>query len=733
MNPNIGIGRPLFLHAKENVEMTTVVIAEKHSVANAIAHALGQVVEQDGWLDAQGGQVIVTWAQGHLIDLAMPEDYTDHSWAKWTMSDLPIDPTGHWLWRVGSTRGTGARYRTISMLLRRNDVDLLVNACDPDREGEAIWRRIIAHTGVRKPARRLWVASLETDAIRQAWESMRPASDYDTLAWAAEIRAKADWLIGINASRAYALLYGGRFGVGRVQTPTLALIVDRDRQIETHHPIPFWTVTTDMGGWHLTSRRFDTETEANTICAKTQTGIFHITSVTRTTMHDRPPRLYDLTSLQRDMSTMHAMTAARTLAALQHLYELGLASYPRTDSQYITHDDLPTLRALLTPQLADGFIRHNALPVNPRPEITVNDIHVAGHTAILPTGNTHASVLANLTEDERLVLTRIVRRMWEAVAADRIHLVTEVKATLDNTEEFTSRCDETTNAGWTMIEPDRKPNPDDKQDDTTHMPRNVIPINLTNGVHARPVGQTTVSRGETRPPKPFTDATLLTAMEHASRYVQDKTLKAALDDDTSHSGGIGTPATRADIIERLTSSRLVERTGRQLHATQAGITLINVVDHQLTDVALTARMEQALTDVEHGQRDPGEVMELFRQQARRIPTDAQANRHDVTMQPEQPQYGSCPRCGQPVRKTGRMWQCSTNKAEQHTDGSWHTIAGCGWKLYPTICGKTITDTNARRLLAGQTVTMKLTSRAGKPFTARLVIDQDKGVTFTTNR
>ena len=689
-----------------------LVIAEKKSVATAIAQALcAAPVQRDGCYEC--GQLLVTWAQGHLIDLAMPEDYKDRDWGKWSLDTLPVDPSGHWRWKISAERGAGSRYRQIVQLIRRADVDCLVNACDPDREGEAIFRRIADMEGSRKPELRLWVASLEAEAIQAAWRAMKPESEYQGLAWSAEIRSKADWLIGMNASRAYSLLYNARFSVGRVQTPTLAMIAERDRQIRNHKPVPFWTVIADMGGWRLSSERIDSKDAAMLLCGQVERGRFRIMSVNRRRVNDRPPRLYDLTGLQKDMSRLHGMTAARTLQALQHLYELKLATYPRTDSRYITHDDLETLTALLeSGRLAHGFVTREGIPGHPRPELTVND---------------------------NKVMTRIVRRMWEAVGDDHVHIVTEVKARLsdDTDREFSSRSDETVSAGWKAVETGRGPEPEDEETADPAGGRNVIPSNLTEGGVIRPVGKVTVEEGETRPPKPFTEATLLAAMEHASRYVEDKSLKAALDDDESHSGGIGTPATRADTIEKLVRSKLVERKGRQLHATTEGERLTDVVEPRLKDVLLTARMEQALSDVEHGKRDPADVMDMFHREALRIPADATANLKAAvtrTTNTDAQDWGDCPRCGQPVRKTGRMWQCSTNRSEKTKDGKWIAVEGCGWKMYASLAGKTITDQTARRLLAGQTVTLKgFTSKSGKKFDAAIRIDKLRGTAFDFDR
>mgnify|MGYP003012535211 CR=1 FL=1 len=719
-----------------------LVIAEKKSVATAIAQALcAAPVQRDGCYEC--GQLLVTWAQGHLIDLAMPEDYKDRDWRKWSLDTLPVDPSGHWQWKISEERGAGSRYRQIVQLIRRADVDCLVNACDPDREGEAIFRRIADMEGSRKPELRLWVASLEAEAIQAAWRAMKPESEYQGLAWSAEIRSKADWLIGMNASRAYTLVYHRRMSVGRVQTPTLAMVADRDRQIAHHVEKPFWKVVVPMGGWTLTGERLDDRTDAEALKSIVDAPdfTFQVFSVQRRTVHERPPRLYDLTGLQKDMSRLHGMTAARTLQALQHLYELKLATYPRTDSRYITHDDLETLTALLeSGRLAQGFVTREGIPGHPRPELAVNDAKVAGHTAILPTMQLDAGKLEGLDDDERKVMTRIVRRMWEAVGDDHVHIVTEVKARLsdDTDREFSSRSDETVSAGWKAVETGRGPEPEDEETANPAGGRNVIPSNLMEGGVIRPVGKVTVEEGETRPPKPFTEATLLAAMEHASRCVEDKNLKAALDDDESHSGGIGTPATRADTIEKLVRSKLVERKGRQLHATTEGERLTDVVEPRLKDVLLTARMEQALSDVEHGKRGPSEVMDMFHREALRIPADATANlKADAvtrTANTDAQDWGDCPRCGQPVRKTGRMWQCSTNKTEKTKDGKWIAVEGCGWKMYASLAGKTITDQTARRLLAGQSVTLKgFTSKSGKKFDAAIRIDKERGTAFDFDR
>lgn len=729
-----------------------LIIAEKHSVGQAIAQAVdGHAEKHDGYI--QVGADLVTWAQGHLVDLAAPDEYKNHDWGKWSLDTLPIDPTPDWQWKVSRDKGADRQYKVVAGLMRRDDIDMLVDACDPDREGEAIFRRIVAHVGVSKPMRRLWVASLEEDAIRDALASMKDETEYQGLADSAMIRAKADWLIGMNASRAYSLVYNARFTVGRVQTPTLAMIVDRDRDITGHVARPYWKVVAPMGGWKLAGERLDKREDAETLLriVNSDDFTFKILKADRKQQHDAPPRLYDLTGLQKDMSRLHGLTAARTLAALQSLYEKRLATYPRTDSQYITHDDLDTLRGLTEgDRLVTGFIEPSAKPERPRLELTVDDTKVAGHTAILPTMQAGKATLDELGDDERLVLIRVARRMWEAVGDDYVHDVTNVVAdidpawgerhptdgtTLDESQtRFASRSDQPVSLGWHAIEHDGP----QEEHDNDEAAGNIIPANLVVGVSIAPVPQcgATLSEGKTKPPKPFSEATLLAAMEHASRWVEDKELKAALDDDESHSGGIGTPATRADVIEKLIHTGYVERKGKQLRSTEQGRFLIDVVSPKLKDVALTAGMERRLSEVEHNHADPAQVETEFRDLAVRIPADARSavrQDHVQTRTRDTESFGPCPRCGKPVIKTGKVFQCSTNRREKQSDGTWRTTEGCGWRAWTTVAGKTVTDATMRRLLSGRKVSVKgFTSRKGGEFDAMLIIDKDKGIAFDFN-
>lgn len=601
------------------------------------------------------------------------------------------------------------------------------------------------------------MASLEEEAIRQALAAMKPEGDYRGLADSAMIRAKADWLIDMNASRAYSLVYNTRFTVGRVQTPTLAMIVERDRQIESHKPTPFWKVVAPMGSWTLTGTHLENHGTAEALLeiVNQPDFAFGIYAVKRHRQHDAPPRLYDLTNLQKDMSKLHGLTAAHTLTALQSLYEQRLTTYPRTDSRFITHDDLDALRKLTNgDRLASGFLDPAVRPAQPRLELTVNDAKVTGHTAILPTLQASGETLGQLGDDKRLVLTRVVRRMWEAVADDHVHDVTLVVANIDPDYDeshpnllriseadsrFTSCSDQTISLGWKGIEPTKTQEHDGGEDEEDAPAGNLIPVNLATGANAMPMPRSgaRLVEGKIKPPKPYTEATLLAAMEHASRLLDDAGLKAALDDDESHSGGIGMPATRADVIEKLIRSAYVERKGKQLRSTEQGRNLINVVALRLKDVALTAEMEQVLSDVEHGNADPTQTESRFRAFAAGIPADAQSTAEPELVQARRSRvtesFGPCPRCGQPVVKTGKVWQCSTNKREKQPDGTWKDAGGCGWKLFSTIAGKTLTDANARRFLADGRIRLKgFISKAGRKFDAMLILDKEGGARFKFN-
>lgn len=499
---------------REGIEVR-LVIAEKRSVAFAIAQALGDVRQGDGYVSAGGA--LISWAQGHLVELSDPEEYTDMPWSarKWTMESLPIDPKS-WRWRLSGAKGAVQRYRSLVELLRSDKVTELVNACDPDREGEAIFRRILMASKVSKPSLRLWVASLDEQAIRDAWKRMRPESDYDGLADAADARAKADWLVGMNASRAHTLAWHRSLSLGRVRTPTLNMVVQRDLAIESHKPTPFWRLIVPMDGWTLESGKIEDRASADRVLADAKGLAVDVLEVKRRREHAKPPTLFDLTGLQKAMSDRHGLTAEQTLDCLQHLYEMKVATYPRTDSKYVTHDDVDGLKELLQPKYALGFLDQK--PVDAihdlysaggfDPMRCVADDKVQGHTAILPTRRLTYDVFQHdLTDMERKVMTVILTRMWAACATDRVHDTVKVDAALDerhadgSTERvpLSASNDVTVDAGWTAIEHTSKTDGAEKK------PANRIPDSLGKGPLSQS-GSPSLAEGVSAPPKPFTEA-----------------------------------------------------------------------------------------------------------------------------------------------------------------------------------------------------------------------------------
>lgn len=548
----------------------------------------------------------------------------------------------------------------------------------------------------------------------------------------------------MNASRAHTLAWHRSLSLGRVRTPTLNMVVQRDLAIESHKPTPFWRLIVPMDGWTLESGKIEDRAMARRILADAMGLPVEILEVRRRREHAKPPTLFDLTGLQKAMSDRHGLTAEQTLDCLQHLYEMKVATYPRTDSKYVTHDDVDGLKELLQPKYALGFLDQK--PVDAihdlysaggfDPMRCVADDKVQGHTAILPTRRLTYDVFQHdLTDMERKVMTVILTRMWAACATDRVHDTVKVDAALDerhadgSTERvpLSASSDVTVEAGWTAIEGTSR------KDDAEKKPVNRIPDSLGKGPLSQS-GSPSLAEGVSAPPKPFTEATLLSAMEHASRFVADSDLKAALDDDTSHSGGIGTPATRAGILESLVKSGYLQRKGKQIRSTTAGRMLVGVAVDELKDVKLTAQWEQSLADIEHGRGDetvflneirtacaamPGRVMEM---------TQRDSLRQLAQQAGERESFGPCPRCGKPVVKTGSVWQCSSNKSVRDDAGAWKLGEGCGYKIFSEKFGKKLTDSMVRRTLEGKRPKVSgLKSKAGKTFDARLVPDRQYGI------
>lgn len=696
-----------------------LIVAEKPSVARTIAEAVGASSRRDGYLEGSGW--IVTWCRGHLVDLDRPDAYPE--WAgKWDVSKLPMIPTD-WRWHV--TEGSEEQYDVVASLMWRPDVECVYNACDADREGEGIFRRVSALTGLDLPVMRLWSVSLVADQVRRDIDAARPASDYDGLGRAAEGRAKADWLVGMNASRAYSALYNAHFSAGRVQTPTLALVVERTRAARDFKSVPFYQVVLDLGGFEVAGERMADKDAAQVLAGGLAGKAATVTSMERKRESAKPPRLYDLTGLQRDASDRAGLSAEDTLKALQSLYEAKLATYPRTESKFIAQSDLPMAERALSAVACEGVVGAAAVDALGRwghdLARVVDDSKVHGHGAILPTELATPKALSGLSGAERTVMLLVCFRLVEAVMPPGARVRSKVIVACGGAE-YAATGSTVVDPSWLAVDEALRSLVRGDGDEEAKDEAQAIPDGIAEG-DSLTVLSARVREGKTTPPKPYTDATLLSAMEHAGRGIEDKDLKAAIEDDTSHSGGLGTPATRASTIEKLVEDGYVERKGRSLLATERGCALIDTVADSLKTPELTARWELELSRVEDGEATLDSFMKGIEGYTRQVVEDAKA-----TFDPERKtvlsgakKVGACPLCGSPVVRKGGVFTCSSNRFSGPSDG-YKLLEGCGFRLFAKQCKKELTDKQAERILAGETVRLKgLKRKDGSDFDADVLL------------
>lgn len=713
--------------------MSTLVIAEKPSVAREIAAVVGARKREDGYIEGSG--YVVSWCRGHLVDLATPDEYSQ--WAgPWDISKLPMVPRGEeWVWRPSTEDGAAAQYKVLAKLMERADVDEIVNACDADREGEGIFARIYNLSGCMKPVKRFWSTSLVDTAIRNDLANAKPAREYAGLAAAAEGRAKADWLVGLNATRAYVCLYGARLSAGRVQTPVVAMIAERTREAESFTVKDFFSpVAMADRGFALIGDRYETEGEAQRVCgAVAQAGSMSVKSAEYRDERSKAPALYDLTSLQRDASERFGYTADETLATMQSLYEEKLLTYPRTDSRYITSDDAESAEALLGQVAHKDIVGDTAVRAFAAADTdinrVVNDEKVAGHGAVLPTELLTAVAFKKLELKKqnicRLVCLRLLAAVMPPAVKRKVKIVAESAG-----EELAATSTTVRVASWIAVDNSVK-----RQDseEGREADAGAIPEGIAVGDVLGVVG-TDVRKGKTTPPKLYTDSTLLSAMEHAGRKIEDKALAAALNDDSSHSGGLGTPATRANIIEHVIKLGYVGRKGKSIRCTDKGFALIDTVSDSLKTPLLTAKWEAQLADIEHGEGDLSEFLEGISEYTAKLVREAKdgfdpARRTALTGEQV---VGKCPQCGKPVLAKKHSYQCSSNKfAKDETTGKWTLAAGCGFSLTGSLCSKRITPAQAKSLLAGKPVVQKgmVSAKSGKTFDATLTMEPDGRINF----
>lgn len=638
-----------------------LIIAEKPSVGRAISSVVGANKTHKGYIE--GGGYIVSWCVGHLVGLKYPNDYGNGWENKWSFSQLPMIPEA---WQFKVTESTKEQFGIIKALMARLDVDEIICAADADREGECIFRYVYNMARCSKPVKRLWVSSLEEKAIRSALQNMKPMSAYDNLFHAGFSRAKADWLVGMNGSRLFSVRYGGKLNIGRVQTPTLAMLVKRDYDVKHFVKQKYFTADIVGDGFTLSSARIDDETAADNLISSCNDKPITVKSVKREVKTVNAPKLYDLTTLQREANKAFGYTAQQTLDYTQSLYEKKLVTYPRTDSQFLSDDMEQTALDVLN--LCNTYF---GLGMVHTPDLRkcINNKKVIGHHAIIPTSGIATADLGGLPNGEKNILTLVARKLICVSAPAHKYEAVKVTAECGGTE-FTAAGKNVLEIGWKRY---AVKSADDK-DDSKALPT------LTEGQ----VLSGSFSKGEhfTSPPKQYTEDTLLSAMEHAG---QDEY------DEESEKKGLGTPATRAAIIESLVKNGYAERRGKQILPTERGINLVRVVPDEVKSAKLTAEWEMKLQQIEHGQYSADSFMREIEQNVRDMCT--KYGRTDKTVSfsdggnagiPHEP-IGNCPKCGADIVKGKFGWYCKGK---------------CGMNV-AKVYGVTLSDSQVKGLLNGK--------------------------------
>ena len=601
-----------------------LIITEKPSAARAIAAALGANVRGDGCI--HGGGLIVSWCYGHLVELATPAAY-DEKLAKWRREDLPIVPE---TWKTGVLRDKYKQFETLRGLMQRGDVDEVVNTCDAGREGELIFRLVYEKAGCEKPVKRLWLSSMEPGEIRRVFGNMRPGAEYDRLYAAALCRAKADWLVGMNATRLLSLVYHRTLNVGRVVSPTLAMLVERKREIEDFTPETFYTVALDCGGVLLSSGRIADKAEADALAAAC-TSEARILRVGHEKCSKRAPALYDLTALQREANRELGFTAQQTLDYLQALYEKQLVTYPRTDSRYLTDGMAAKVPELVG--VAAKLLDADA-PASVNADAVSDSSRVTDHHAVVPTPSAGRVNLAALPEGEAAVLRLVCRQLLCAVADPFTYAETEVEAECGG-HIFRAKGKAVINLGWRAY---------------TGAPEWTALPELNEGA-AMTIGEATVKEGKTSPPAAFTEDTLLAAMERAGAKEAPG--------DAEHRG-LGTPATRAATIEKLVTGGFAERVRGRLVPTGAGASLVTVLPDALRSPLLTAEWEHRLKMVERGELDAGLFLNDIEHMVRGLVAAYQPVAEASVLFPTGREVvGKCPRCGGVVSEARNGYFCES--------------------------------------------------------------------------
>ena len=654
-----------------------LVIAEKPSVAQSIAAVLGATQRKDGYLE--GNEYLVSWCVGHLVELAQPESY-EEAWKKWSYESLPIIPQ-EWQHEVKSD--TKAQYQILKKLMHDDRVDAVVCATDAGREGELIFRLTYNMAGCRKPMKRLWISSMEESAIRDGFHNLRPGSDYDNLYHSALCRQEADWLVGINGTRLFTVLYGGKaLKVGRVQTPTLAMLVDRESKIMNFKKEAYYMAHIMENGLDAVSEHISDKTEAERIAGACENGQALVTSVVKEEKWVAPPKLYDLTTLQRDANRLFGFTAKQTLEYTQSLYEKKLVTYPRTDSQYLSDDMEGTAKNVIE-AIFNSLLFEQNIMFNPDIKRILNSKKVTDHHAIIPTMEIIKQDLKAIPESEMKILSLCANRLLCATGEKHIYNSTKAEITCNNTV-FKVSGKEVWKNGWKEFEDFFKNSYKTAEDKSDAEEEKKLP-ELHEGMMIA-VEQTKVSEHFTQPPKHYTEDSLLSAMERAGAEDMG---------DEVERKGLGTPATRADIIEKLVKDGFVKREKKQMIPTEDGMKLITILPDIVKSPKLTADWENELTLVSKGDV----AAEQFMSEIETMVSDLVKTYHSVSDEQKamfgagkrtQEVLGKCPKCGADVVK-GKFGAYCTGK--------------CGMNVGKAL-GVTLSDSQVKSLLQGKKILVK---------------------------
>ncbi|HEU4974615.1 MAG TPA: DNA topoisomerase 3 [Baekduia sp.] len=705
----------------------TLVIAEKPSVGRDLARVLpgpfekksGQGERTERWLE--GPDHIISWAVGHLVQLAEPDEYDD-KFKKWRMADLPIVPKRFKL--VVRDERSQKQMTVVRQLLKRDDVDLVINACDAGREGELIFAYLYEKAGAKQPVKRLWLSSMTNDAMREAFAHLRDGEEMARLEAAARSRSEADWIVGMNATRAATIRlrssFDGAVSLGRVQTPTLAILTRREEEIRAFVPEPYWLVDAQFradaerayeGRFHAGAKpRIATAEEAEAIAAAVRGQRGEITKLEKTTRKERAPLLYDLTSLQREANTRFGFSARRTLAAAQRCYEEHKAlTYPRTSSRYLTSDMVPELKEVAghvgeRPEYAKAAAYVTQLDLLPLGRV-VDDAKVGDHHAIIPTNTSHK--LEKMNDDDRRIYDLVARRFLAVFHPEAVFENTRVETTVAE-HVFRTRGRVLVVPGWRGVYGELAEDGGGRDEEDEGRDQTLPRLEQGEGVDLLAAE---VLAKETKPPRRYSDASLLGAMETAGKLVDDDELREVMKES-----GIGTPATRAAIIERLIDVGYVERDGRSLVPTEKGMNVIRLLgEHPLTSPSLTGDWERRLAEIERGDRERQRFMADIAAFAGATVGELDAKLKDVKI--PRANLGPCPVCGRDINENRKGYSC------------WgRDDPGCGFVIWKSKAGKTLPPAVAKELIARGRTEKPVTGfkgRSGRSFRARLALMQNE--------